>query len=583
MVCCRSLLEESYIMSDLLTFSFDGEPLIARRGQSLAAALSDAGERIFRYTDKGSARGIFCGMGVCQDCLVTVDGVPNQRACMTIVKADAEVRRQEPRPALARSVSIDPGAASLAGEGATEMSAARDLSPDVLIVGAGVGGLNAAIAASRSGASVLVLDERKVAGGQYFKQPAEGLALLDAQQTQGSELLAEARASGAQLLGGVEIWGAFPGPLLYAAGPGGEPLILRPRQLIVATGAYERPRMVPGWTLPGVMTTGAAQTLWRSYRSLPGQRIAVCGSGPLNLQVALELARGGADLRLVAESADSPLRQPFSAAALLLADPRLVLTGLGILAGLHRAKVPIRYRSELLAVAQGPHGSLRATFRCDDKEETLELDVLCMNDGFEPQNEILRLLGAELQYDTRFGHLRCSRNDNMSTSVAGLFAVGDCCGLGGAPAAAAEGQIAGVAAATACGLEAEANLPQARRDLKHARRFQARLWAMHDPTPSALEELPGDTLICRCEEVSLGQFRSTVLGGAAEIGAVKLATRLGMGCCQGRYCAGVAARLLAEAAGEAPGDHSYFAPRVPIKPVSIEVLLATQEALDAKA
>src|SRR6056297_293586 len=563
------------MMSDPLTFSFEGEALSARNGQSLAAALTDAGQRVFRHTGKGSPRGVFCGMGVCQDCLVTVDGQPNQRACMTLARDGVEVRRQIPRPDLENATTA-------AGK-PTDAPAAREMEPDILVIGGGAGGLNAAAVAAAAGASVLVLDERKVAGGQYFKQPAADAPLLDAQQSDGADLLVAAREAGVKLLGGVEIWGAFAGPLLYATAPDDTPLVLRPKQLIVATGAYERPRMVPGWTLPGVMTTGAAQTLWRSYRSLPGKRVAVCGSGPLNLQVALELARGGADVRLAAESAPSPLKRPLSAMALLLAGPTLSLAGSGMLLGLRRAGIPVRYDTELTAIASGPDNTLRATFRRDGKEETLALDALCMNDGFEPQNEILRLLGVDMQYDPAFGQLRCTRSDSLSTSVDGVYAVGDCCGLGGAPAAAAEGRIAGAAAAAACAFTSKENLGSSHRALARARRFQKRLWALHDPAPRTLETLPDNTLICRCEEVTLGQFRSGMADDADHIGAVKRVTRVGMGCCQGRYCGPVAARLVANATGRSLTDHSYFAPRVPIKPVSIGTLMATQEALDAKA
>ena len=75
------------------------------------------------------------------------------------------------------------------------------------------------------------------------------------------------------------------------------------------------------------------------------------------------------------------------------------------------------------------------------------VDAVCMNAGFEPQNEILRLLGARMRYDPAFGHLRCERGETLETTVPGLFAVGDCAGLGGAPAARTEGRIAGRAAA----------------------------------------------------------------------------------------------------------------------------------------
>ena len=109
---------------------------------------------------------------------------------------------------------------------------------------------------------------------------------------------------------------------------------------MIATGAYERPRMVPGWDLPGVMTTGAAQTLWRSYRTLPGARVIVAGSGPLNLQVALELARGGARLAAVCEAAPAPLARLGSAARLAAAAPGLAARGAPDARGARRARRP---------------------------------------------------------------------------------------------------------------------------------------------------------------------------------------------------------------------------------------------------
>lgn len=189
------------------------------------------------------------------------------------------------------------------------------------------------------------------------------------------------------------------------------------------------------------MTTGAAQTLWRSYQTLPGKRIAVCGSGPLNVQVALELAKGGAEIVYLAERAPAAITKPLTALAMAAADPKLTLQGLNMLAGLRQHGIKVRNNSELRKVVQDGDG-LAATFTASGGEETVHVDVLCMNAGFEPQNEILRLLGASMQYDAAMGHLRCEKNTRMETSVSGLYAIGDCTGLGGAPAARIEGEIA---------------------------------------------------------------------------------------------------------------------------------------------
>lgn len=547
-------------------FTFDDHTVSPRPGQSLAAALTEAGHRAFRETAKGARRGIYCGMGVCQDCLVTVDGAPNLRACMTPAAPGLRVETQ------VAFAPLDPAAPL------PEAKPARHIAPDVLVIGGGAGGLAAAAEAARAGASVVVLDERKVPGGQFYKQAAAAPP-LDAQQAEGAALLAEAQAAGAQVIAGVEVWGAFDG-LLFLAEVDGAALVARPRTAIVATGAYERPAIVPGWTLPGVMTTGAAQTLWRSYRTLPGRRVAVCGSGPLNVQVALELAEGGAEVALVAEASASPFFRPVTALAMLATGFRLTLAGLRMLTGLRRHGAPVLYGTRLVAVeAEGE--ALRATFRGPGGERSVTVDALLMNDGFEPQNEILRLLGAEMRYDAGVGHLRCRRGEGMETSVPGLYAVGDCAGMSGAPAAVAEGRIAGRKAAAATGHGDGYDIFAFAHRRAAARRFQSWLWTMHDIRPRSLAAQPDHTMLCRCEEITLGEVRAGLAEGPSHVGSLKRATRLGMGRCQGRYCGPVAARLVAEATATPVEDRSHFAPRVPVKPVAVGTILAAQEALDA--
>ena len=553
-----------------LRFSFDGSPVTARPGHSLAAALTAAGFRRLGESAEGTARGLYCGMGVCQSCLVTVDGIPDRRACMTTAAEGMVVTSRVAVPSLELPSRLP------------ETPPARIVEPDVLVVGAGAGGLAAAIAARAAGAAqVMVIDEMPTPGGQYYKQAAGGGAPLDGQQAEGAALLAEVRSSGAEILAGAEVWAAFEGPL-FLAEVDGAPLVARPRAAIVATGAFERPAIVPGWTLPGVMTTGAAQSLWRRYRTLPGRRVAVCGSGPLNLQVAVELAAGGAEVALVAEAAPTPLARPFEVLGIAAAGPSLTWKGIAMRHGLHRRRIPLRYGTSLRRI-DARDGALGATFRHrSGREQRVVVDALCMNVGFEPQNEILRLLGAKMQYDPAFGHLRCERSETLETTVPGLFAVGDCAGLGGAPAARTEGRIAGrAAAAFAAGRgDAEIGAPD-RRQLRRHRRFQGRLWRLHDVASRPLPPLGQDeTIVCRCEEVSLARLKSGLDESPGHAGDLKRSTRLGMGRCQGRYCGPPAVRLLAGMTGEPLADESHFAPRVPIKPIRVATILATWEALD---
>lgn len=548
------------------SFTFEGREIGFRPGQSLAAALTAAGARGLRETRSGGVRGVFCGMGVCQECLVEVDGRHGVRACMTAAAPGISVRRSPALPALGGPI---PGARP-----------ARRETPEILVIGGGAGGLSAAAEAAAAGAGVLLLDERKVPGGQYYKQAATGRP-LDAQQEGGARLLARAREAGVEILQGAEIWGAFgetAGPLILAEHEG-TPLVLRPRAVIVATGAHERPRIVPGWESPGVMTTGAAQTLWRSYRTLPGRRVAVAGSGPLNAQVALELARGGADIAALAEAGPAPWTRPAAVARMAAADPALTAAGARMIAALTARRVRMVWRHVLERVEPAADGLL-VTLRGPGGPMRVTVDALCMNYGFQPSNEILRLLGVDFDHDARFGQLRCRRDAEMATSVAGVFAVGDCCGLGGAPAAVEEGAIAGRAAARAAGRDAPRDGASGARLARH-RRFQEALWSLHPVGLQDIAALPDETLVCRCEEVTAGALRAALAGEAAEIGSLKRATRAGMGRCQGRYCGPVLAGLTAARMGRPLDEMAHFAPRAPVKPVSVATVMACEDAGDA--
>jgi thioredoxin reductase len=554
-------------MSEHITLWFNGQPIAARAGESVAAALTAAGLRTLRTTRSGQPRGLFCGMGVCQECLVEIDGRPNQRACMVRIDRPMQVLAQaEPRP-------LPPAAAPAAPAIAPPLRLER---PEILVIGGGPGGLSAAIAAREAGAEVALLDERGQPGGQYYKQLAIPGAAGDAQHRAGARLIAHAAAAGVDLRGGALVWGAF-APREFVATDAGRTVRFEPRCAIVATGAYERGWPVPGWTLPGVMTTGAAQTLWRTARRLPGQRVLIAGNGPLNLQLAAELLNGGAEVVAVVEAAPKPGPGALpDLLAMAAAAPLLVRDGLHYRTALLRHGVRMLHASCVAGVsAEG--AALRVTLAGAAAGHSFTVDTVCLGYGFEPSNELLRALGCAHDFDPSRGHLVTRRDAAGRTDVAGVLALGDCTGLGGAQAALAEGTLAGLAAAADCGHppgpRQRALQQESARALARHRRFQRALWQVFAAPGFAAGPAAPNATICRCEEVTFAQVDAALAEGHAGSGAVKRRTRLGMGRCQGRYCAPVLEAILAARTGRAPDAHSGFAPRPPVRPVAIADLL----------
>jgi NAD(P)H-nitrite reductase large subunit len=200
-----------------------------------------------------------------------------------------------------------------------------------------------------------------------------------------------------------------------------------------------------------------------------------------------------------------------------------------------------------------------------------EADAICLGYGFHPSNEILRALGCRHVFDHGRRQFTAVLDEKGKTSVDDIYAVGDCTGLGGAHIALAQGTIVGqaVAADLRHASRNQENLAAARQRLASHRRFQTALWRFYVAPPLTLELASPETLICRCEEITLGRIDAALADGAPSIGELKRATRAGMGACQGRYCGPLLSQLLAERLGRPLDEEVRFAPRMPVKPVRI--------------
>ncbi|HVZ09278.1 FAD-dependent oxidoreductase [Rhodopila sp.] len=527
-----------------IRFSFDGMPIEALEGETIAAALSAAGVVTFRHTPSGAPRGLHCGMGACFDCVVTVDGRIGQRACMTLAAEGQRVTGALPD----RLTTTD------------ETPPQQERTCDILVVGGGVAGLAAAAAAASSGASVILLDERAIPGGQYGKWVAHSLEATapDRQFATGIRLRQAARDAGVAIETGALAWGAF-APDQIAALVRGQSVLYHPRRLILATGAHEAPVPLPGWTLPGVLTTGGLQALARAQMVLPGRRLLLAGNGPLNLQVACEMVARGIPPVAVLEAAPKPGQAALGMVLRMArAAPDLAWDGARMLHTLHRAGVPVLWGTVLDRLdgdgrVQAAHAGGQA----------FAVDLVALNRGFQAETGLARALGVPHRRGPG-GTLETEADDDGRTAVAGVFAVGNGARFGGARVAEAAGRLAGLTAAAELGChvrKADA------APLRRARRFQNALWrlfAAPEPPPIADE-----TIVCRCEEISAGHLRARMAAGLTSLPALKKATRAGMGRCQGRFCAASVARLLG---GDLDAE-DFAAPRAPLRPVPAAPLM----------
>ena len=447
---------------------------------------------------------------------------------------------------------------------------------DLLILGAGPAGMSAASEARAQGLSVLLLDENATPGGQVHRgvgttyRPAAD-APGGAQATEGAALIAGLRASGAECRFGATMWAIESGGVVFWSEDGAARRAQAGRVLL-CPGATERPMPIPGWTLPGVMTVGAAQILLKTAGLLPEGRGWIAGQGPLMWLYAAQVIAKGGTLAGIIDVSDPKVRwNSFWHLPAALRAPRYLLQGLSWMIKVGRAGVQVVRGRDIEALGSGR----LETVLFDGRREAA--DTLLLHDGVVPNTQVTRAIqGCRHEWDARQQCWRPALDEWGNTSVEGVMVAGDSAGIGGARVAALSGRIAALEAARALGrltveqrdaLAGRAML--ARRTEMAPRRF---LDAYHSPRPAA--EIADATMLCRCEEVTAGGVRAAVALGCLGANQLKSFTRAGMGPCQGRICGPAVHATIAAARGAAPQDVEPYRTRFPTKPLTLGELAA---------
>lgn len=466
------------------------------------------------------------------------------------------------------------------------MAAARETC-DVLVIGGGPAGLAAGAQAAVAGLATVLIDERVALGGQIYKQPGPGFIVRDPgklgrEYARGEVLARRARAAGVKVRLRTSAL-AIEGEEVAVCEEGGPAAMIRSSRIIIAPGAYDRPVAFPGWTLPGVITAGGAQTLVKTQRVLPGRRIVFAGAGPVALAFPAQLHHYGANVVLVCDAGPAPgARDVLAMARAGRGNAELLVDAIRYRLALARARTPVRYR-RIVVRAEGAerveavvHAAVDHDWRViAGSEERIPADTLCLGYGFVPSVELLRIAGCEMSDDEDRGGPVVTVDEWMRTSVPGVLAAGDGTGVEGALVATDEGRLAGLGAALELGRldrsRATAQAAPIRRRLARKRAFRGALASMHRVGPGIYDLADGGTVVCRCEEVSLGRLQEAI-GASADIGVVKGLTRAGMGLCQGRNCQRQIAALIAARHGGRAGDVASATPRAPVRPIALGAL-----------
>lgn len=424
------------------------------------------------------------------------------------------------------------------------------MSRHVVVIGGGPAGTAAAESALRHGATVTLIDSNEALGGQYNRRIPAAYGVRRP-LTIGHGYAAAARR--ARLLIEHPRCEYLPWAAVYQIErhlEGGCPAVrlligvegdrrahrvVQGDALVLATGAYDRVCPFPGWDLPGVYTAGAAQTLAKTQRLLVGRSVLLSGTGPFLLPVAQSLAENGAQVRAVLEAnpgrriARHWVARPWE----LRHSAGKALELIEYMASGVRHRIPLRTAHAVVAVAGAGRVEEAIVARLDanwtpipGSHTTVAVDAVAVSHGFTPQHELAVAAGAEL---TANGFVQV--DESQQTSAECVWAAGEITGIGGSQVADIEGAVAGLAAA---GATPDRVL---RAHHRTAEQFVARLAAAHPIRPGVLTWSRPDTVICRCEGTTCGEVITAWSSDTDGYRSAKLATRAGLGPCQGRMCA----------------------------------------------
>lgn len=448
---------------------------------------------------------------------------------------------------------------------------------DLLIVGAGPAGMAAAVTARRHGLSVRVVDDQPAPGGQIWRgietvAVTPRLTRLGAAYGAGVERAAAFRACGALYEPECQLWQIEPGSRAFVTREG-RARRFGAKAVLLATGAQERPVPFPGWTLPGVLTVGAAQILLKTADSVPSSPVWIAGCGPLPLLYMTQLLAAGGR---IAGFLDTTPRGRLGAALRHLPQGlgRFgdLAKGLSWSLALRRAGVRvIRNVAELRAEGEGRLQRLRYRTQ-EGREAEVAAEVLLVHEGVVPNIHAPLALGCAVRWHEG-QHCHVPVLDGWGeTSQANVFVAGDGAGIGGAEAAEPRGRISALRVAARFGklgedgAEAAARTERAR--LSHGLALRPFLDALYAPRPQVFA--PADeTLVCRCEEVTAGELRARAVQGRPGPNQLKAFTRAGMGPCQGRQCGYTMAHIVAAAQNRPIEEVGFYRIRPPLKPVTL--------------
>jgi NADPH-dependent 2,4-dienoyl-CoA reductase/sulfur reductase-like enzyme len=446
-----------------------------------------------------------------------------------------------------------------------------------VVIGAGPAGTRAAATLAAAGLASIVLDEAPKSGGQIYRRAPAGFTRpyrvlygFDAAKARRLHSAFDGIKGSIDYRPDTLVWDLKHGALHCLSG--GRSREVPYRDVILAPGARDRIIPFPGWTLPGIYTLGGAQIALKYQGCAIGRRIVFMGTGPLLYLVAYQYAKAGGGIAAVLDT--TPFAAKRRAVPGLLRGGSTFAKGLWYVAALRARGIIVANGIRPIA-AEGKDAAVSALlYRSAGTERRLACDAIAFGFGLSSETQLADLAEIPFTFDPIQQQFLPERDITGRTPVCGVYLAGDGSGIAGADAAELAGERAALALLEDRGHEVgKPHLAALERALRQIAGFRVALEAAFPFPADIAAGMPDETILCRCEGVTAGEFRHAARAlEADEINRAKAFSRCGMGRCQGRVCGPAAAVVLTAALNLPPERIGRLRSQPPVKPIPMAVV-----------
>jgi len=585
-----------------VSFIYDGRTIDAYENETIVAALLASGIKILSRSSKyHRPRSIYATRGKCGRCLMEIDGIPNLNACTTIVREGMVVKSQNAYPSVRRDIylfidyfdfifhggfqyhwfkrpkflipSYQKIIRSLSGLGKLPSNDTRPneiydietIEPEIVIIGGGPAGISAAHCAAQKGAGVILIDENTVLGGHINSRTDFLPGLLEEYKgLRGFELSRRLcddlkELNNIKILTNAKVFGYYREGVIGVI-HANKPLKLRPKRIIVATGAYERPLIFENNDLPGIYSGRTVLHLLNTYGIKPGHKALVIGGNDVSLATAYQLVEAGVELVGVIDTCKS-FNDSNGYAEKLRARGVKLLPSHTIDKAHGKRRVKAATIIEFDGLGKVIENS-KKKFRCD---------VICLACNLQPTYELCFQANCKMEYQSGLGGFTPIHNEYMETSVEGFYVAGDAAGIKPVEMGIVEGRIAGISVAS--------SLKHVSKESDQLEEGLIRIIDEFKSEKSKRKNIHGEILrgnrknfVCTCEDITVKDVLRASREWSSDIEVLKRYLGSGTGPCQGKYCLTNLSKILALEKGQSPSEMRMTTQRPPIEPILLGIL-----------